>query len=80
MLLPCHLCRLHISSRDRSGDIPLEEQMLDGHAWEERRNDNEDLLVLYGICKNYEALVVRNLFTSWCYGQLDAVCDCVPGF
>ena len=37
--------------------------MLDGHAWEERRNDNEDLLVLYGICKNYEALVVRNLST-----------------
>ena len=50
----------HFFARPRAGAFPLEE-MLDALGWEERRNDNEDLLVLYGICKNYEALVVRAL-------------------
>lgn len=55
---------LHISARDRrAGAVPLE-QFLDANGWEERRNDNEDLFVLYGICKNYEVLVEALLETD----------------
>ena len=45
--------RLHISHREARAP--------DDVTWEERQRDNEDLLVLYGLCKNYEALVVRPL-------------------
>ena len=45
--------RLHISHREARAP--------DDVSWEERQRDNEDLLVLYGLCKNYEALVVRPL-------------------
>lgn len=54
----CAFNRLHISRADRnSGSLMTE--FLDENGWAEQRNDNEDLLVLYGICKNFEALVVR---------------------
>ena len=43
-------CRLHIPSTE------VQDRHID---WTKRAEDNEDLLVFYGICKNYQALVVR---------------------
>merc|ERR1711871_330439 len=47
---------LHISRTDRNAALPLTEY-LDEYGWAEQRIDNEDLLVMYGICKNFDALV-----------------------
>ena len=47
---------LHISHREARAP--------DDVSWEERQRDNEDLLVLYGLCKNYEALVEALLETD----------------
>jgi hypothetical protein len=57
LVLAC-VRRLHISARDPA-PLPKDGSLDHTVDWEERRNSNEDLLVLYGICKNYEALVVR---------------------
>ena len=46
---------LHISQREQN-PLTIDDNTVD---WDERQNDNEDMLVLYGICKNYEGLVVR---------------------
>ena len=58
MLVLACVRRLHISARDPA-PLPQDGSLDHTVDWEERRNSNEDLLVLYGICKNYEALVVR---------------------
>jgi hypothetical protein len=46
--------RLHISSRELPPS-KVDDASVD---WAQRARDNEDLLVFYGICKNYESLVV----------------------
>jgi len=52
---------LHISARER-GFLPSTGD--NGVDWTKRARENEDLLVFYGICKNYEALVEALLETD----------------